>query len=107
MTTSRRHRRVSRVQFSGRSYGAPYELDAAERLWNLLEHRTISPPQLRTQTRKYNLISVISGPTIGVHFITAIRNFAYGRRTMDLILGPKSSRSHDEEADNFCGSACG
>jgi hypothetical protein len=68
MTTPGRHCRASRVQFSGRPSGAPSELDAAENLWNLPGHQAAISFQTQSQTRKYNLFSVISGPTIGVHF---------------------------------------
>jgi len=68
MTTPGRHCRASRVQFSGRPSGIPSELDVAESLWQLPAHQAtiVFPP--RSRTRKYNLISMISGPTIGAHF---------------------------------------
>jgi hypothetical protein len=64
MTTQGRKRRAGRVQFSGHPHRAPSELDAAERLRELPKHRARNPFQPQSQTRKYTLISVISGPTI-------------------------------------------
>ena len=59
--------------YSGRPYGAPSELDAAESLWDLPRHQAATSFQTQSETRKYNLFSVISGPTIGVHFTRTMK----------------------------------